>query len=107
MSGNRLYGSFFFDDVQTDNACTITTETYFEMLETTMNVDITPDTGFQQDRTSVIIRDWLKSRFGNKVFLHRTDIPLPARSPDLSPLVFLWSYVKERCSVQDQAALTI
>lgn len=101
MSGNRLYGPFFFDDAQTGNACTITTETYIEMLETVMNVDITPDMWFQQDgataHTSVIARDWLKSRFGNKVISHRTDFPWPARSPDLSPLdFFLWSYVKEK-----------
>ena len=64
MSGNRLYGPFFFEDAQTGNACTITTETYIEMLETVMNVDITPDIWFQQDgataHTSVIARDWLK-----------------------------------------------
>lgn len=101
MSCNRLYGPFFFEDAQTGNACTITTETYLEMLETVMNVDTTPDIWFQQDgataHTSVIARDWLKSRFGNKVISHRTDFPWPARSPDLSPLdFFLWSYVKEK-----------
>ena len=101
MSGNRLYGPFFFEDAQTGNACTITKETYIEMLETVMNVDITPDIWFQQDgataHTSVIARDWLKSRFGNKVISHRTDFLWPARSPDLSPLdFFLWSYVKEK-----------
>ena len=85
MSGNRLYGPFFFEDAQTGNACTITKETYIEMLETVMNVEITPDIWFQQDgataHTSVIARDWLKSRFGNKVISHRTDFLWPARSP--------------------------
>ena len=48
-----------------------------QLQETVMNVDITPDIWFQQDsataHTSVIARDWLKSRFGNKVISHRTD----------------------------------
>lgn len=101
MSGNRLYGPFFFEDAQTGNACTITKEIYTEMLETVMNVDIAPDIWFQQDgataHTSLIARNWLKSRFGNKVISHHTDFPWPARSPDLSPLdFFLWSYVKEK-----------
>ena len=101
MSCNRLYGPFFFEDAQTGNACTVTTETYLGMLETVMDVDITPDIWFQQDgttaHTSVIARDWLKSRFGNKGISHLTDFPWPARSPDLSPLdFFLWSYVKEK-----------
>ena len=85
MSCNRLYGTFFFEDAQTGNACTVTTETYLGMLETVMDVDITPDIWFQQDdataHTSVIGRDWLKSRFGNKVISHFTDFPWPARSP--------------------------
>jgi len=58
MSCNRLYGPFFFEDAQTGNACTVTTETYLGMLETVMDVDITPDIWFQQDgattHTSVI-----------------------------------------------------
>jgi len=38
-----------------------------------IHVDITPDIWFQQDtaHTSVIARDWLKSRFGSKVISHR------------------------------------
>ena len=91
----------FFVDAQTGNAFTITTETYIEMLETVMNVDITPYVWFQQDgataHTSVIAKDWLKWRFGNKVISHRTDFPWQAKSPDLSPFnFFLWSYVKEK-----------
>ena len=71
------------------------------MLETIMDVDTTPDIWFQQTgttaHTSVIGRDWLKSRFGSKVISHLTDFPWPPRSPDLSPLdFFLWSYVKEK-----------
>ena len=101
MSCNRLYGSFFFEDAQTGNACTVTTETYLRMLETVLYVDITPDILFQQNgattHTSVTAKDWLKSRFGNKVISHLTDFPCPAGSPDLSPLYFfLWNYVKEK-----------
>jgi hypothetical protein len=71
------------------------------MLETVMDVDITPDIWFQLDgvteHTAVIAREWLKSRFGNKVILHLTDFPWPARSPDLLPLdFFLWSYMEEK-----------
>ena len=43
MSCNRLYGPLFFEDAQTGNACTVTTKTYLWMLETVMDVDITPD----------------------------------------------------------------
>ena len=52
MRCNRLYGPFFFEDAQTGNACTVTTETYLGMLETVMDVDITPDIWFQQDGAS-------------------------------------------------------
>ena len=105
MSCNRLYGPFFFEDAQTITGLSIfkskTSETYFGMLETVLDVDITPDIWFQKDgttaHTSVIARDWLKARFGDKVISHLTDFPWLARSPDLSPLDFcLWSYVKEK-----------
>ena len=59
LSCNQLYGPFFFEDAQTGNACTVTTETFLGMLETVMDVDITPDIWFQQDgptaHTSAII----------------------------------------------------
>ena len=72
-----IYGPFFFEDAQSGNDCIVTTETYLGMLETVLDVEITPDIWFQQDgapaHTSVIARDWLKSRFGNKVISHLTE----------------------------------
>ena len=79
LSSNRLYGPFFFEDTQTGNACTVTTDTYIEMLETFMSGYLHPDIWFQQDgataHTSLKARAWLKSRFGNKVISHLTDFP--------------------------------
>ena len=99
LSSYRLYGPFFFEDTQTGNACTVTTATYFEMLETFMRGYLHPDIWFQQDcptAHTLKARAWVKSRFGNKVISHLTDFPWLARSPDLSLLdFFLQGYLKE------------
>lgn len=51
---------------------------------------------FQQDgatpHTAVRVREWLTSKFGDRVISRFTDRPWPARSPDLSPLDYwFWS----------------
>ena len=47
---------------------------------------------FQQDgappHPTQLVRDWLKSKFGNRVISNKTDRPWPTSSPDLSPLDF-------------------
>ena len=67
-----MYGPFFFEDAQTGNACTVTTETYLGILETVTDVDITPDICFKQDgataHSSVIAKDRLKSKLETRLF---------------------------------------
>ena len=97
---NRLNGPFFFEDTQTSNASSVTTDTYIEMLATFMTGYLHPDIWFQRDgataHTSSKARAWLKSRFGNQVISHLTDFPWPARFSDLSPLDFFqWGYLEE------------
>ena len=101
VSANRIYGPYFFEDANSGNARTVTSEAYIEMLSNVMNVDISPDVWFQQDgatsHTSLPALEWLKTRFGDKIISHRTEFPWPARSPDLSPLdFFLWRFVKQK-----------
>ena len=36
----------------------------------------------------LMVRDWLASKFGDRVISNKTDRPWPTRSPDLSPLDF-------------------
>ena len=47
---------------------------------------------FQQDgappHTTQMVRDWLASKFGDRVISNKTERPWPTRSPDLSPLNF-------------------
>ena len=55
---------------------------------------------FQQDgamaHTTVMVRDWLKTKFGSRIISRFTDHPWPSRSPDLSPLDFwFWSVCLE------------
>ena len=51
---------------------------------------------FQQDgappHTTQMVRDWLATKFGDRVISHKTDRPWPPGSPDLSPLDYwFWS----------------
>ena len=42
--------------------------------------------------TTVMVREWLKSKFGNRVTSRFTERAWPSRSPDLSPLDYcFWS----------------
>ena len=47
---------------------------------------------FQQDgappHTTQMVRDWLESKFGDRVISNKTDRPWPPGSPDMSPLDF-------------------
>ena len=47
---------------------------------------------FQQDgataHTTLKVREWPNSKFGDRVISRLTSIPWPSRSPDLSPLDF-------------------
>ena len=46
-SSNKVYGPYFFEDVDTGNVRTVTTEAYIEMLNNAMNFDINPDIWIQ------------------------------------------------------------
>ena len=101
LSSHKIYGPYFFEDPDTYQACTVSTETYLEMLNTLLTNDLSPDEWFQQDgakpHTSNATMAWLQTRFPNKLISDRSNFLWPPRSPDLSPLdYFLWSYVKEK-----------
>ena len=87
-----MYGPYFFEDIDTGNRRTVTTEAYIEMLDNVITVDIHPDTWFQQDGATShtsFPRNGLAEKPLRKQH-HFTPI-WPARSPDISPLdYFLW-----------------
>lgn len=74
---------------------------YLDMLETVVwprikSVSTRRQYVFQQDgatcHTTLMVRDWLFSKFGERIISRHTPVPWPARSPDLSPLDFwFWS----------------
>ena len=78
---------------------------YLDMLETVLwpavkGVSARRQYWFQKDRatsyTTHMDREWLSSKFGPRVISRHTDIPWPARSPDMSPLDFwFWSVCLE------------
>ena len=79
----------------------INQDTYLNVLKTIMwpkvrNIASRRDYWFQQDgatpHTANRVREWLTSKFGDRLISRFTDRPWPARSPDLSPLDFwFWS----------------
>ena len=74
---------------------------YLEMLQTVLwprvrNVATRRQLWFQQDgatfHTTVMVRNWLSEKFGNRVISRLTDRPWPAKSTCLSPLDYwFWS----------------
>lgn len=101
MSSHKIYGPYFFEFPETEQACPISSETYVAMLEEVIPEDCSPDEWFQQDgataHTSNVAMEWLRNRFPEKLISHRSSFPWPPRSPDLSPLdFFLWGFVKEK-----------
>ena len=82
----------WFDEKETVNQ-----HSYLHMLKTVVwpkvrSVASARGYVFQQDgappHTTQMVRDWLASKFGDRVISHKTDRPWPTRSPDLSPLDF-------------------
>ena len=79
----------------------ITPARYIEMLENFLQpqpnelaVDV-EDIWFQQDGNSAQRTCYLRKLFRRHIS-HHSDIPWPARSPDLAPCnFFLWGYMKE------------
>ena len=101
LSGNRIYGPYFFEDPNNMEAQSINRVTYLEMLRETFHDDTHPDEWFQQDgataHTAGEVMSWLNERFNRRLISHRSEFLWPPRSPDLSPLDFyLWGFVKER-----------
>lgn len=101
LSGNKIYGPYFFEDPETEQPEVINSDTYLKMLTTIFPNNTYPDEWFQQDgataHTARNTISWLKARFSQRLISHRSDFPWPARSPDLSPLdFFLWGFVKEK-----------
>ena len=80
---------------------TVDQEVYLEMLQTVVwprvrGVATRNQYWMQQDgatcHTTVMVRDWLHSKFGERVISRFTAHSWPAKSPDLSPLDFwFWS----------------
>lgn len=72
----KIYGPFFFEDLETNNAVTITTERYVEMLENIFGRKRTPELWFQQDgapaHTSNDAMAWLNARFSDKFISHKS-----------------------------------
>lgn len=101
LSGNRIYGPYFFEDPNTMATQTINRVTYLDMLKETFHDDTHPDEWFQQDgataHTAGEVLAWLNERFPRRLISHRSEFQWPPRSPDISPLDFyLWGFVKER-----------
>jgi hypothetical protein len=101
LSGNRLYGPYFFEDPNTLETQSINRVTYLDMLKEIIHDDTHPDQWFQQDgataHTAGEVMAWLNEKFPGRLISHRSVFQWPPRSPDLSPLDFyLWGFVKER-----------
>ena len=101
LSGNKIYGPYFFEDPETEQPQTINSDTYLEMLIRILPNNTYFDEWFQQDEDTAhaarVAIDCLKARFIQRLISHKSDFLWPVWSPDLSPLdVFLWGFVKER-----------
>ena len=80
---------------------TVNQQVYLDLLETILwpavrSVSTRREYWFQQDgatcHTTVMVRNWLHSKFGTRVISRHTETPWPARSPDLSCLDYwFWS----------------
>jgi len=100
LSGNQIYGPYFFEDPGTEHPQTVNSQTYMDMLRTVFPHNTYPCEWFQQDgataHTALDTISWLKTKFHQRVISHKSEFAWPARSPDLSPLdFFLWGFLKE------------
>ena len=78
ISSKKIYSLFFFEDSETGEATTITTESYLRMLQVIFDDGIDWMRGI----------DWMKQRFQGKLNSIKGEFPWPARpvSTGLSPL---------------------
>ncbi|VEN59429.1 unnamed protein product [Callosobruchus maculatus] len=102
VTSQCIIGPFFFED-EDGNAETVTGERYRDMLQTFLQpaLENMPEMCFQQDgataHTARATMALLREIFGHRIISRNSDIPYPARSPDLTaPDFFLWGYLKER-----------
>ena len=99
-----VLGPYFFED-EDDSAVAITSARYNEMLENFLHAQLNElaadpkNIWFQQDGATVHTAQrtmhYLRELFLRHIISHHSNIPWPARSPDLAPCdFFLWGYLK-------------
>lgn len=103
---DRIIGPFFLDE-------NLNQEVYLNLLENHLlpALEEIPanrrrNMFFQQDgctpHSTLLIRGWLDENFPNRWIGRYSELPWPARSPDLTPLdFFLWGYLKEHVYAED------